>query len=154
MQQMRREVTLTPGPVIVRGNMSARNKKKKKFADYVLSWEPGIPIAVVEPKTTNTASVAAYNRLSVTQKFCKSRVPSAQMVMPGVFITFVFMIYAIPLVEDYGLWELTRKPGQRYSVTRPETLPPTIHRLNYRNLLMRSPRLRKITHANLTHQHY
>ncbi len=50
MQQIRREVTLTPGPVIVRGNMSARNKKKKKFADYVLSWEPGIPIAVVEAK--------------------------------------------------------------------------------------------------------
>ncbi|RDH84319.1 MAG: restriction endonuclease [endosymbiont of Escarpia spicata] len=50
MQQIRREVTLTPGPVIVRGNMSARNKKKKKFADYVLSKEPGIPIAVVEAK--------------------------------------------------------------------------------------------------------
>lgn len=50
MQQIRREVTLTPGPVIVRGNMSARNKKKKKFADYVLSWEPGIPIAVIEAK--------------------------------------------------------------------------------------------------------
>jgi len=39
MRQIRREVTLTPGPVIVRGNMSSRNKKKKKFADYVLSWE-------------------------------------------------------------------------------------------------------------------
>ncbi len=32
LQQIRREVTLTPGPVIVRGNMSSRNKKKKKFA--------------------------------------------------------------------------------------------------------------------------
>ncbi|VAW50513.1 Type I restriction-modification system, restriction subunit R [hydrothermal vent metagenome] len=50
MQQIRREMTLTPGPVIVRGNMSSRNKKKKKFADYVLSWEPGIPVAVVEAK--------------------------------------------------------------------------------------------------------
>ena len=49
-QQIRREVTLTPGPIVVRGNVSARNKKKKKFADYVLSWEPGIPIAVVEAK--------------------------------------------------------------------------------------------------------
>lgn len=48
--QIRREVTLTPGPVIVRGEMSARNKKKKKFADYVLSWEPGTRIAVVEAK--------------------------------------------------------------------------------------------------------
>ena len=36
LTQVRREVTLTPGPVIVRGNLSSRNKKKK-FADYVLS---------------------------------------------------------------------------------------------------------------------
>ena len=50
MSQIRREVTLTPGPVIVRGNMSVRNKKKKKFADYVLSKEPGVPLAVVEAK--------------------------------------------------------------------------------------------------------
>lgn len=48
--QVRREVTLTPGPVIVRGNLSSRNKKKKKFADYVLSWQPGMPLAVVEAK--------------------------------------------------------------------------------------------------------
>ena len=53
IKQIRREVTLTPGPVIVRGNMSSRNKKKKKFADYVLSWEPGVPIAVVEAKDNN-----------------------------------------------------------------------------------------------------
>jgi len=53
MTQIRREVTLTPGPVIVRGNMSSRNKKKKKFADYVLTWKPDIPIAVVEAKDNN-----------------------------------------------------------------------------------------------------
>ncbi len=51
--QIRREVTLTPGPVVVRGNMSARNKKKKKFADYVLSQTPGVPVAVVEAKDNN-----------------------------------------------------------------------------------------------------
>lgn len=46
MRQIRREVTLTPGPIVVRGNMSSRNqKKKKKFADYVLSWERDVPIA-------------------------------------------------------------------------------------------------------------
>jgi type I restriction enzyme R subunit len=50
MKQVRWEVTLTPGPVIVRGNVSSRNKKKKKFADYILSWERGIPIGVVEAK--------------------------------------------------------------------------------------------------------
>jgi type I restriction enzyme R subunit len=49
-QQIRREVTLTPGPVIVRGNLSSRNRKKRKFADYVLSWQPGLPLAIVEAK--------------------------------------------------------------------------------------------------------
>ena len=52
-RQIRREVTLTPGPVIVRGNMSSRSKKKKKFADYVLYQEPGVPVAVVEAKDNN-----------------------------------------------------------------------------------------------------
>ncbi len=56
--QIRREVTLTPGPVVVRGNMSSRNKKKSKRADYVLSWEPGVPVAVVEAKD-NTHTVSA-----------------------------------------------------------------------------------------------
>jgi type I restriction enzyme R subunit len=55
--QIRTQVTLTPGPVIVRGEMSARNKKKKKFADYVLSWKPGTRVAVVEAKD-NTFSVS------------------------------------------------------------------------------------------------
>lgn len=49
-RQIRREVTLTPGPVVVRGNVASRNKKKKKFADYVLYREPGVPIAVIEAK--------------------------------------------------------------------------------------------------------
>ena len=53
LTQIRREVTLTPGPVIVRGNMSSRNKKKKKFADYVLLREAGVPIAIVEAKENN-----------------------------------------------------------------------------------------------------
>jgi len=53
MTQIRREVTLTPGPVIVRGNLSSRNRKKKKFADYVLQKEKGVPVAVVEAKDNN-----------------------------------------------------------------------------------------------------
>ncbi len=51
--QIRREVTLAPGPVVVRGNMSSRNTKKKKFADYVLLREAGVPIAIVEAKDNN-----------------------------------------------------------------------------------------------------
>jgi type I restriction enzyme R subunit len=57
MKQIRREVTLTPGPVVVRGNMSSRNKKKRKFADYVLQWEAGVPVAIVEAKE-NSKSVS------------------------------------------------------------------------------------------------
>jgi type I restriction enzyme R subunit len=52
--QIRQNVTLTPGPVVVRGEMSARNKKKKKFADYVLSWKPGTRVAVIESKDIKT----------------------------------------------------------------------------------------------------
>ena len=56
-RQIRREYSLTPGPIIVRGNMSVRNKKKRKFADYVLSYEPGVPVAVIEAKkNTHTVS--------------------------------------------------------------------------------------------------
>jgi type I restriction enzyme R subunit len=50
MTQIRREVTLAPGPVVVRGNVASRNKKKKKFADYVLYKEFGVPVAVIEAK--------------------------------------------------------------------------------------------------------
>ena len=50
MTQIRREVTLTPGPVVVRGNVASRNKKKSKFADYILYQEAGVPVAVVEAK--------------------------------------------------------------------------------------------------------
>lgn len=56
MTQIRREVTLTPGPIIVRGNLSARNKKKKKFADYVLYQEPGVHIGLIEAKEFNKSA--------------------------------------------------------------------------------------------------
>lgn len=75
MTQIRREVTLTPGPVVVRGNMSSRNKKKKKFADYVLSWEPGVPVAVVEAKDNNhTVSKGIQQALGYAEIL---KVPSA-----------------------------------------------------------------------------
>ena len=51
--QIRREYPITPGPVVVRGDLSVRNKKKRKYADYCLSWEPGLPVAVVEAKDNN-----------------------------------------------------------------------------------------------------
>lgn len=75
VKQIRRGVTLAPGPIIVRGNVSSRNKKKKKFADYVLSWEPGVPVAVVEAKDNNhTVSHGIQQALGYAQIL---EVPSA-----------------------------------------------------------------------------
>ena len=54
--QVREEVALTSGRVIVRGKLVARGEKKR--ADYVLYWKPNIPVAVVEAKD-NTHSVGA-----------------------------------------------------------------------------------------------
>jgi type I restriction enzyme R subunit len=44
--QMREEVSLTAGQVIVRGRLVARGKAKR--ADYVLYLKPNLPLAVVE----------------------------------------------------------------------------------------------------------
>ncbi len=69
ISQIRREVTLAPGPVVVRGNVASRNKKKKKFADYVLYKEPGIALAVVEARTTATPLDRGFNRPWVMPRY-------------------------------------------------------------------------------------
>lgn len=46
--QVREEVQLTNGRVIVRGNMVSRGMLKR--ADYVLCYRPNLPIAVVEAR--------------------------------------------------------------------------------------------------------
>ncbi len=47
-RQVREEVYFTAGRVIVRGKRTTRGKARK--ADYVLSWKPNLPLAVVEAK--------------------------------------------------------------------------------------------------------
>lgn len=51
MTQVREEVYFTKGRVIVRGKTVQRGEAKK--ADYVLSYKPGIPLAVIEAKDNN-----------------------------------------------------------------------------------------------------
>ncbi|MCK5312223.1 MAG: DEAD/DEAH box helicase family protein [Desulfobacteraceae bacterium] len=46
--QVREEVSLTKGRVIVRGKIHTRGKNKR--ADYVLYYKPNIPIAIIEAK--------------------------------------------------------------------------------------------------------
>jgi len=48
MQQVREEVSLTKGRIIVRGSLVARGRQRR--ADLVLFMKPNIPIAVIEAK--------------------------------------------------------------------------------------------------------
>lgn len=56
MTQIREEVFFTKGRVIVRGKAVSRGERKK--ADYILSYKPNLPLAVVEAKD-NTHAVGA-----------------------------------------------------------------------------------------------
>jgi type I restriction enzyme R subunit len=47
--QVREELTFTDGRIIVRGQMAVRSKQKKR-ADYVLSYKPGLRLAIIEAK--------------------------------------------------------------------------------------------------------
>jgi len=51
LRQLREEVTFTAGKVIVRGTLTTRGAKKR--ADYILSYKPNIPIALIEAKDNN-----------------------------------------------------------------------------------------------------
>jgi type I restriction enzyme R subunit len=55
--QVREEVTFTKGRVIVRGNLASRGKSKR--ADYLLSYKPNLPLAVIEVKKAHQNSVSA-----------------------------------------------------------------------------------------------
>ncbi len=47
-RQIREEVKLTDGRIIVKGSSTSRGKPKR--ADYILSYKPNLPLAVVEAK--------------------------------------------------------------------------------------------------------
>jgi type I restriction enzyme R subunit len=49
--QIREEVSLTKGRILVKGKLHTRGEKKR--ADYVLYYKTGIPVAVVEAKDNN-----------------------------------------------------------------------------------------------------
>lgn len=49
--QIREEVALTDGKILVRGRMHKRGPRK--FADYILYYKPNIPLAVIEAKDNN-----------------------------------------------------------------------------------------------------
>ncbi|WP_210421475.1 hypothetical protein [Hoeflea halophila] len=62
MTQIRREVTLTPGPVIVRGNASSRNQKKKNLQITSYPSSPRFPSPSSRPRVMRLASATDFNR--------------------------------------------------------------------------------------------
>lgn len=50
-KQVRLEYAFTAGRIILRGNITARGKKKR--ADYVLSYKNNLPLAIIEAKDNN-----------------------------------------------------------------------------------------------------
>lgn len=50
-RQVREEVDFTDGRIIVQGSLYTRGKRKR--ADYILYYKPGVPIAVIEAKDNN-----------------------------------------------------------------------------------------------------
>jgi type I restriction enzyme R subunit len=62
--QIREEVTLTKGRVIVRGKLASRGEQKR--ADYVLYYKPGVPLAVIEAKDNNHSVSAGMQQAIAT----------------------------------------------------------------------------------------
>lgn len=50
-RQIREEVTFTNGRIYVKGNLTARGRKRR--ADYILYHKPNLPLAVIEAKDNN-----------------------------------------------------------------------------------------------------
>jgi len=73
ISQIRREVTLTPGPVVVRGNMSSRNKKKfyrgEKTLAEIERYKEVYPIL---SKVFNEW-IVKYADLDARNKTCKNK---------------------------------------------------------------------------------
>ncbi len=64
--QLREEVTLTDGRVIVRGKLSTRGRQLR--ADYVLYHRPNVPLAVIEAKdATHSAAAGIQQALSYAE---------------------------------------------------------------------------------------
>lgn len=51
--KIKMETKITDGKICLNGNFVHRDKKSAKYADYVLYWNSGFPIAIVEAKDNN-----------------------------------------------------------------------------------------------------
>lgn len=66
-KQIRMEYSFTDGRVIVRGNITARGKRKR--TDYLLYYKPNLPLAIVEAKD-NHHSIGAGMQQGIEYAEC------------------------------------------------------------------------------------
>jgi len=62
LSQIRRDVTLTPGPIIVRGNMSARNRKRRNMQTMFFTGSLEFLLQSSKQKITNTVLAMGCNK--------------------------------------------------------------------------------------------
>jgi hypothetical protein len=79
MTQIREEVYFTRGRVIVRGKTVKRGEAKK--ADYILSYKPNLPLAVLETKDNNHSVGASCSKRWNTLRFSMYPLHIVRMVM-------------------------------------------------------------------------
>ena len=90
-KQIRMEYNFTDGRVIVRGNVTARGKRKR--TDYLLYYKPNIPLAIVEAKD-NRHSVGA----GMQQAIEYNEATSILQIPMYPFIFFVVVGYVLLLL--------------------------------------------------------
>ena len=78
--RIRRQVTLTPRSVVVRGDVASRSQKKTKFADYVLYG--GLSVPIVEANDNNHTVKQVLQQAFGYARSSRSRAPSVRTPMP------------------------------------------------------------------------
>lgn len=90
--QIRFEYSFTDGQMIIRGRKAKRGARKR--ADYLLSYKPNLPLAVVEAKIKNMLLVTVCSKEYIMLKF------------------WMFLLFTVPMVVDfrtrYDKWKRKR----------------------------------------------
>lgn len=69
-RQVREEFFFTDGRIIVQGRLHTRGKRKR--ADYLLFYKPGVPIAIIEAKDNNHHAGDGMQQKSQVEQLMKS----------------------------------------------------------------------------------
>jgi type I restriction enzyme R subunit len=149
--QIREEVSFTKGRVIVRGQLSTRGEPKR--ADYVLSYKPGIRLAVVEAKDNNHTVGAGMQQALGYADILKD-VPFVFSSNGDGFLFHDRTVTSGPVERELTLDEFP-SPAElwrRYCVSRdiPDAIQPVVTQDYYPSPDNKTPRYYQLTAINRT----